>query len=337
MTILVTGVAGFIGFHVSKALLERGEKVVGIDNLNDYYDVGLKKSRLEQLKEFEDSDNFKFIDLDVENFEKLSESLKNHRNDITKVIHLAAQAGVRYSLEKPFAYANSNVLGQLSILELCRNLKNLEHLVYASSSSVYGGSDELPYSIEQRTDKPISLYAATKKSAELISYSYANLYKIPMTGLRFFTVYGPWGRPDMAYFLFTKAIIESSPIKLFEEGKLKRDFTYIDDIVEGVLAAIDKAPRSDVPYAIYNLGNDKSETVSDFVKVLEGAIGIEAIKENVPMQPGDMKETHADISRSREDLGYDPKTSIEEGLQKFVEWYKEYYGAKEFAKACNQG
>lgn len=319
MTIVVTGAAGFIGFHVAGVLCKRGEQVIGIDNFNDYYDVSLKKSRLERLKKYK---NFNLRKVNIADFTTLEKELEKEKKKIKSVIHLAAQAGVRYSLDHPFKYTESNITGHLSILELCRKLPNLEHLVYASSSSVYGGNTQLPYSVEQRTDSPISLYAATKKSCELISHSYNHLYGIPLTGLRFFTVYGPWGRPDMAYFLFTKAILEGKPIKVFAEGKLKRDFTYIDDVVPAILSALGKIPKK---HSVYNIGNDRSESVNDMIAILEEAIGRKAKTEQLPMQPGDMVETHADINKSRRDLGYDPKTTIKEGLPAFVGWYKEYY------------
>jgi UDP-glucuronate 4-epimerase len=321
MATLVTGAAGFIGFNVSKALIERGEKVIGIDNLNGYYDVSLKNSRLELLKT---NNNFLFYHIDISSKDAIYDLVKKHP-DIDKVIHLAAQAGVRYSLENPFAYVNSNLVGHMVILEMCRNLKNFKHLVYASSSSVYGGNKQLPFSTDDRVDTPLSLYAATKKSDELLSHSYSHLYKFPTTGLRFFTVYGPWGRPDMATFLFTKAIMEGKPIDVFNNGDMKRDFTYIDDIVSGTIAALDNPPAGTPPYKIYNLGNHKAENLMHFINILEDALGKKAEINFQPMHPGDVKETYADITDAQKDLGFHPSISIEEGLPKFVNWYKSYY------------
>ncbi|MCE3233373.1 MAG: nucleotide sugar epimerase [Rickettsiaceae bacterium] len=319
MTILLTGAAGFIGYHVSKALLERGEEVVGIDNLNDYYDVNLKYSRLEQLKQHK---NFTFYHIDISNKVEVDEMAEKYHFD--KVVHLAAQAGVRYSLENPFAYVNSNLLGHMVILEMCRNL-NVKHLVYASSSSVYGGNTKLPFSVEDSVDTPLSLYAATKKADELLSHSYSHLYKFPTTGLRFFTVYGPWGRPDMATFLFTKAILAGKPIDVFNNGDMKRDFTYINDIVKGTIAALDNKPANTPPYKVYNLGNHNAENLMHFISVLEKLLGKKAEINFLPMHPGDVKETYADITAAQKDLGFAPTTSIEDGLEKFVEWYSEYY------------
>ena len=327
MTFLVTGVAGFIGFHVANYLCKKGFKVIGIDNLNDYYEISLKKARLKELEKHKKAELFEFYKIDISDFSKLKKTLEKDKKNITKVIHLAAQAGVRYSLDHPFKYADSNLTGHLSILELCRGLPNLEHLIYASSSSVYGNNDELPYDVGQRTDNPISLYAATKKSAELMSYSYSHLYNIPMTGLRFFTVYGHWGRPDMAYYKFTKAIFENRPIDVFAKGKLKRDFTYIDDIVDGIIGISKKIPKKtkNAPaHKIYNLGNDKTEEVLRMIKILEEAIGKKAKIKFLPMQPGDMKETHANIKDSRKDFGFNPKVKIDQGLPEFVQWYKSY-------------
>lgn len=321
MTILVTGSAGFIGFHVSKALLERGETVIGIDNLNDYYDVTLKESRLEILKSY---DNFTFYLADIADKEAIDNITAKH-NNIGKVVHLAAQAGVRYSVENPFAYVNSNLVGHMVILEMCRNLKNLQHLVYASSSSVYGGNTKLPFSTADNVDRPLSLYAATKKSDELLTHSYSHLYKIPSTGLRFFTVYGPWGRPDMAPMLFAKAISAGKPIDVFNDGKMKRDFTYIDDIVAGTISALDNPPSGELPYKIYNLGNNKSEQLMDFIAIIEQQLGKKAEINFKPMHPGDVTQTYADITDSKKDLGYKPSTSLKEGLPKFIDWFKEYY------------
>lgn len=325
MAILVTGAAGFIGFHVATALLERGEQVIGIDNLNGYYDVFLKETRLEILAKHK---GFIFYPSDIADRNEMVDIAKSHQ-DIDKIIHLAAQAGVRYSLENPFAYVSSNLVGQVVMLEVCRILPDLKHFIYASSSSVYGGNEKLPFSVRDNVDRPLSLYAATKKSDELLSYSYSHLFGIRATGLRFFTVYGPWGRPDMATFLFTKNIIEGKPIVVFNNGEMKRDFTYIDDIVAGVLAALDMeyAPAKNVPYKIYNLGNNKSEDLMKFIGVLEQLIGKKAIIEFKPIHPGDVKETYADIGDAQKDFGFSPKTKIEEGLPKFIEWYKDYYKA----------
>ncbi len=323
MTILVTGAAGFIGMHVSKTLLERGETIIGIDNLNDYYDVSLKEARLAELLPY---DNFAFHKLDISDAEGLNQTLSDY--SITKVVHLAAQAGVRYSITHPFSYAQSNLLGFLSILEYCRHLEGLEHLVYASSSSVYGGNKELPYSVDQSVDKPVSLYAATKKSNELMAHSYSHLYRMPTTGLRFFTVYGPWGRPDMAYWSFSEAMRQGKSIKIFNNGDMRRDFTYIDDIVSGIIGALDLAPadrgEGGAPYRVYNIGNHRSEPLMELVSALEEAWDIKAEMEFLPMQKGDVKETYADIEPMRRDIGYEPTTSLEQGIPRFVEWYKNY-------------
>ncbi len=335
MTILITGAAGFIGFHVAQTLLLRGEKVIGIDNLNDYYDVSLKSSRLDILNKHK---NFLFYPSDIADKNDISGIAKSHP-EIKYVVHLAAQPGVRYSLENPFAYVASNLVGHMVILEVCRNLPNLEKFVYASSSSVYGGNTKLPFSVSDNVDTPLSLYAATKKSDELLTHSYSHLFKIPSVGLRFFTVYGPWGRPDMATFLFTKAILENKPITVFNNGDMKRDFTYIDDIVDGIIKIVDglsfvvdskendQPPTTNYqrPYKIYNLGNNKSENLMYFINTLENAIGKKAIIDFQPMHPGDVKETYADIEDAKRDFGFSPQTSIEEGLPKFVEWYSSYY------------
>ncbi len=325
MTILVTGAAGFIGYHVSKALLDRGERVVGVDSLNDYYDPALKRARLAQL---EGRNGFNFHRIDVADREAML-ALVGAERAIDRVVHLAAQAGVRYSLENPHAYVESNVMGQLVLLEACRQLPKLEHLVYASSSSVYGANEKLPFSIEDRVDAPVSLYAATKRAAELITESYAHLYRLPATGLRFFTVYGPWGRPDMSAYIFTKAIFEGRPIQVFNKGEMRRDFTYIDDIVVGVLAAVDRPPLDagkGPPHRLYNLGNNRSEDLMHFIAVLEEACGREAEKVFTDMQPGDVKETFADIDSARRELGFEPHTTIDEGLPRFVAWFREYHG-----------
>lgn len=322
--VLVTGVAGFIGFHLSQCLLNKGNIVVGFDNLNPYYDVFLKKKRLEQLKAYE---NFNFYKIDLANRESISELFTSHNFDC--VIHLAAQAGVRYSLENPHAYVDSNLVGFVNILEGCRH-GQVKHLVYASSSSVYGANKKIPFSTQDNVDHPISLYAATKKANELMAYTYSHLYKIPTTGLRFFTVYGPWGRPDMAYFLFTKAIVEGKPIKVFNHGQMKRDFTYIDDIVEGIVRVSQRIPQgsesnNNVPTKVYNIGNNQPVELMRFIEVLENCLGKKAIKEFLPMQPGDVPMTYADIDDLINDVGFSPHTSIEEGLNKFVQWYQSYY------------
>ena len=321
MSILLTGVAGFIGFHVAKALLARGDRVLGVDNLNDYYDVSLKEARLAQLRA---SPNFDFARLDVADPEGVLGLVERYR-DLRGVIHLAAQAGVRYSLENPFAYIEANVMGTLVMLEAARRIDQLTAITYASSSSVYGANRKQPFSVEDRVDQPVSLYAATKRSCELVAYTYSHLYGLPATGLRFFTVYGPWGRPDMAAYLFTRAILAGEPIKVFNEGRMARDFTYIDDIVAGTIAAHDRAPAGQVPHRVYNLGNHRPEKLLDFIAVLERALGRTATKVLLPLQPGDVPESFADIEASRRDLGFEPKTTIEEGLARFVEWYKWYH------------
>jgi UDP-glucuronate 4-epimerase len=326
MTVLVTGAAGFIGYHVSKALLARGDAVIGIDNLSDYYDVALKQARLDQLAPHKDF-HFEQIDLaDTAGFDAASSRFR----DVSGIVHLAAQAGVRYSLENPHAYVQSNVTGHLNILELCRRIDGLDHLVYASSSSVYGGNEKLPFSETDSVDHPVSLYAATKKSDELMSDCYSHLYGIPATGLRFFTVYGPWGRPDMAYYSFTKAIFNGDPIQVFNHGDMKRDFTYIDDVVRGVLGVLDHPPQkegsSDGSHRIYNIGNNQSESLQHFIEVIEAAVGKKATLQMAPMQPGDVKDTFADISAIQRDIGFVPTTSIDEGIPVFVQWFKGYYG-----------
>ena len=323
MTILVTGAAGFIGFHVSKALLRRGERVLGLDSVNDYYDVKLKETRLADLKSH---NAFEFLKLDLADHEGFARAMAG-RSDVTRVIHLAAQAGVRYSLDHPFAYVDANLTGHMSILEFCRHQKGFENLVYASSSSVYGGNTKMPFSVHDRTDTPVSLYAATKRANELMSHCYAHLYGIPQTGLRFFTVYGPWGRPDMALFIFTKAILEGKPLPVFNNGDMKRDFTYVDDIVAGVLAAADSPPRTGngAPHRIYNIGNNRSEPLMRVIQLLEKELGKKAEIRFEPMQLGDVKETCADIDDIVRDLGYAPTTKIDEGIPKFVAWYREYH------------
>ena len=325
MSILITGAAGFIGSNVAGRLLDRGIPVVGIDNLNDYYDPALKQARLDRLSGRE---GFSFRRVDVQDREAIL-ALAEAFPEVTEIVHLAAQAGVRYSLENPFAYVESNVMGHLCMMELARRLPKLRHFVYASSSSVYGGNKELPFSVDQRVDSPVSLYAATKRSDELMSYCYAHLYDLPSTGLRFFTVYGPWGRPDMSAYIFTRAIFEGEPIRIFNHGDMRRDFTFIDDIVAGVLAVIEQPPRRDgetPPHKVYNIGNHRSEPLLRFVELIESACGREAIKEFAEMQPGDVKETYADIGPAQRDFGFQPQTSIDEGIPRFVAWYREYHG-----------
>jgi len=323
MSILVTGAAGFIGFHVAKRLLQRGERLVGVDNLNDYYDVSLKEARLAQLQAFP---GFSFAKLDIADRDGVIALVERHK-DLRSIIHLAAQAGVRYSLENPYAYIDANVTGTLVMFEAARRLENVTGITYASSSSVYGANQKQPFSVDDRVDRPVSLYAATKRSCELIAHTYSHLYGVPATGLRFFTVYGPWGRPDMAAFLFTRAILAGEPIKVFNEGKMARDFTYIDDIVTGTIAAHDRPPAAidEVSHRIYNLGNHRPEKLLDFIAVLERELGRTAEKELLPLQPGDVPESFADIEASRRDLGFEPKTTIEVGLARFVQWYKQYY------------
>ena len=326
MATIVTGCAGFIGYHVSLALLGRGERVIGIDNLNDYYDPALKRARLDGL---EGHAGFAFAKLDVADLRGVGALARRHRSEITGVIHLAAQAGVRHSLTAPFDYVHSNLEGHMVILEVCRHeLPHLEHLVYASSSSVYGGNTKIPFAVADRVDQPISLYAATKRANELMSHCYAHLYRMPQTGLRFFTVYGPWGRPDMAAYLFADAIRDRRPITLNNHGDMERDFTYIDDIVAGVLAALDRPPQaqSGAPHALYNLGNHRPVPLRRFLGILEDALGQKAEVQLGPLPPGDVVRTCADIEASTRDLGFEPKTPIEEGLPRFVAWYREYHG-----------
>jgi len=318
--IIVTGAAGFIGFHLCRELLATGKQIIAIDNVNDYYDTGLKRARLDIL---EQKPNFTFYKADIAKPNDIAKIFAKYSN-ATTVIHLAAQAGVRYSLENPFAYIESNITGHTAVFEAVKNqLKSGAQVIYASSSSVYGNSDRTPFSATDDTNSPVSLYAATKKSGELIAQYYANGFNIPTIGLRFFTVYGAYGRPDMAYFSFTKNIIEGRGIKLFNNGDLKRDFTYIDDIVAGIIACIGK--DTGVSHNIYNLGNNKPVELRYFVEVLEKTLGKTAITKNEPMQKGDVYQTFADIDESRKELGFSPTTSIEEGLAKFVEWYRDYY------------
>lgn len=318
MSILVTGAAGFIGSHVCLHLLERGEEVIGVDNLNDYYDPALKVARLAWLEAHK---NFSFMKGDIAEPGVLAAA--NAGKAVSKVVHLAAQAGVRYSLENPRAYVRSNVSGHLEVLEFCRSLGTVEHLVYASSSSVYGGNKKVPFSEDDRVDHPVSLYAATKKADELMSYAYAHLYGIAQTGLRYFTVYGPWGRPDMAYWLFTKAILAGQPIRVFNQGNLWRDFTYIDDVVTATMKVLDRPPQGEVPpHRIYNIGHNSPEHLGRFIDMLEELLGVAAIRSYEPMQPGDVEQTFADITRLHDDVGFAPTVSLADGLKKFIDWYR---------------
>ncbi|MDC1191210.1 NAD-dependent epimerase [Gammaproteobacteria bacterium] len=333
MKILVTGAAGFIGSHLSNSLLNRGNTVFGIDNLNDYYDVSLKKSRLENLIK---NDLFTFLEIDIANKKAIDDIFKNYKFD--KVVNLAAQAGVRYSIKNPHAYIESNILGFMNILEGCRH-NEVKHLVYASSSSVYGANETMPFSVHDNVDHPLSLYAATKKSNELMAHTYSHLYELPTSGLRFFTVYGPWGRPDMALFMFTKAILEDKPIDVFNHGNMMRDFTYVDDIVNGIERVLDRNAESNkhwsgknpdpgtsrAPWKIYNIGNSDPIKLMDFIKAIEVSTGKKAIINKMPMQPGDVPATYADILTLKEDVGYEPSTSINEGVAIFVKWYREYF------------
>jgi len=331
--IMITGAAGFIGYHLCKKLLARGDMVVGIDNLNEYYDVNLKKSRLARLKE---AASFTFIKIDLQNRVEMADVFTREKCDV--VVNLAAQPGVRYSLKNPYSYVDSNISGFLNVLEGCRN-NNVKHLIFASSSSVYGSNTSIPFTTHQNVDHPVSLYAATKKANELMAHAYSHLYNLPCTGLRFFTVYGPWGRPDMAYFLFTKTILEDKPIQVFNHGDMRRDFTYIDDIVEGIIRIMNRpaAPnphwRSDkpepassyAPYEIFNIGNNNPVNLMEFIEVIEKHLGKKARKQFLPMQAGDVPVTYADIDDLIECIGFTPATSIDEGVKKFVEWYRDYY------------
>lgn len=335
-TVLVTGAAGFIGFHMSKLLCELGYKVIGVDSINDYYDEQLKNDRVKELEPFE---HFSFSKVNID--DKAALDALFERDNISIIINLAAQAGVRYSIKNPYKYIESNIAGFMNILEASRNF-DVTHLIYASSSSVYGANVKIPFNTDDRTDHPISLYAATKKANELMAHSYSELYNIPVTGLRFFTVYGPWGRPDMAYFSFTKNIIEGNPIKLFNNGDMMRDFTYVDDIVKTISLLLDKPPVADetkkgrelntsesfAPYALYNIGNNKPVNLKYFVETLENLIGKKAVIEYMPMQQGDMYKTYADIDALIEKTGYEPEVDIRSGLEKFVSWYKSYYNVK---------
>jgi len=333
MKVLVTGAAGFIGYHICKVLCERGDEVVGIDNLNDYYDVNLKQARLQQLADF---NNFQFFKIDIADRTAINELFGQEIFD--RVINMAAQAGVRYSLENPHAYVNSNLVGFANLLECCRQ-HAIEHFVYASSSSVYGANEAMPFSTQDNVDHPVSLYAATKKANELMAHSYSHLYQIPTTGLRFFTVYGPWGRPDMSPILFARAILAGEPIKVFNYGKHRRDFTYIDDIVGGVVQCLDKIPTgnpawsgfepdpasSRAPWKIYNIGNSEPVELLRYIELMEKAFGKSTEKELLPLQPGDVEHTYADIGALQNETGYSPSTSIEQGLQLFADWYRDYY------------
>ncbi|RDE06110.1 NAD-dependent epimerase/dehydratase family protein [Sphingomonas aracearum] len=328
MAVLVTGAAGFIGMHVAQALLARGETVIGVDNLNDYYPVALKKARLAELEK--SGGAFAFHCVDFADETALDATLAGR--EIDRIVHLGAQAGVRYSIENPRAYARSNLTGHLNILELARS-RRVRHLVYASSSSVYGANAALPFSVADRADHPVSLYAATKRADELMSESYAHLYRLPQTGLRFFTVYGPWGRPDMAPWLFTRAILAGEPIRVFNEGRMRRDFTYVDDVVTGALAALDRPPADDgsekaggnrTPHALYNLGNNRAEALTDVIDLFEKACGVPAIRQLEPMQPGDVPATYADLTEASRDLYFRPRTSIGEGIPRFVDWYRRH-------------
>ncbi len=352
MKILVTGTAGFIGYHLANVLAKRGDEVVGVDNINDYYDVNLKFDRLKdsgfekekieynKLISSKKYPNYKFIKLNLEDRENLEKLFKKEKFD--KVCNLAAQAGVRYSLTNPYVYVDSNIVGFINLLECCRH-NSIEHLAYASSSSVYGLNESQPFSTHDNVDHPISLYAASKKSNELMAHTYSHLFNLPTTGLRFFTVYGPWGRPDMALFLFTKAILEDRAIDVYNYGDMQRDFTYIDDIVEGVVRVIDNPPKgnlnwsgknpdpssSKAPYKIYNIGNNAPVGLMDFIEEIEKKIGKKARKNFLPLQPGDVKSTYADVSDLIEDLGYKPQTPIREGISNFIDWYLDYYKIKE--------
>lgn len=331
MADLVTGAAGFIGFHTARALLARGRPVIGIDDLNPYYDPALKRARIDMLAQ-EFGDLLSFHQVDFADEPALDQAISSTKFD--RIIHLGAQAGVRHSLKNPGAYIRSNLVGHMNILELAR-ARQVNHLVYASSSSVYGSSASVPFKVEDRADQPLSLYAATKRADELLSESYSSLYRIPMTGLRFFTVYGPWGRPDMAMWLFTKAILAGEPVQLFNQGKMRRDFTYIDDIVAGVMASLESPPKDDggekaggslSPHALYNIGNNQSEDVLRLIAILEEALGRKAVTKMLPMQLGEVAETCADIGAIRRDFGFEPRTALEEGVLRFVDWYKTYHG-----------
>lgn len=324
--ILVTGVAGFIGFHLAQRLLSQGRTVVGIDNLNDYYDVNLKQARLDRIK---DKKNFSFQKVDIIEEPSLKDIFSDHDFDL--ILHMAAQAGVRYSLSNPQSYIQSNLLGFANLLEACRSSK-VKHLVYASSSSVYGANTKTPFSLQDKADHPVSLYGATKKANELMAYSYSHLYKIPSTGLRFFTVYGPWGRPDMALFLFAEAILEGKPIDVYNHGKMRRDFTFIDDVVESVVRISERIPTGNktqtAPFALFNVGNSQPVALLEMIELLEEALGKSTQKNLVPLQPGDVPETYADVSELSEAIAFQPATSLKEGIAKFVDWYLPYREGK---------
>ncbi len=334
MRVLVTGTAGFIGHHVALALLERGDEVVGLDIVNDYYDVSLKEARLERLRPYP---GYAHVRVDIADAGALRSAFETHRPQ--RVVHLAAQAGVRYSLTHPEAYVHSNLVGVANVLECCRHF-GVQHLVYASSSSVYGANTKMPFSVDDNVDHPVSLYAASKKSNELMAHTYSHLFALPTTGLRFFTVYGPWGRPDMALFLFTKAILAGEPIQVFNHGRMRRDFTYVDDVTEGVVRVLDTVPTGDpawdgdapdpgtsrAPYRIYNIGNHRPVELMHMIEVLEDALGITAIKVMTDIQPGDVPATFADVAALERDVGFRPSVSIEEGVPRFVSWYRSYYG-----------
>ncbi|MBX7536523.1 GDP-mannose 4,6-dehydratase [Qipengyuania sp. GH1] len=331
MRLLVTGAAGFIGAAVAERLCARGDEVLGIDSLNDYYQGSLKDDRVARV-EAAGGDRFAFTKVDFSRWEELSAALDGEEFD--RIVHLGAQAGVRYSIENPRAYVEANLMGHLNLLEVARH-RGTAHMVYASSSSVYGGNDKLPFAVEDRAEHPVSLYAATKKSDELMSETYAHLYRVPLTGLRFFTVYGPWGRPDMALWLFTGAILSGRPIKVFNHGEMWRDFTFVDDIVSGVVACLDSAPADDgaqkaggsmKPHALYNIGNHRSEKLTRVIELIEQACGTKAEVELLPMQAGDVEKTYADIDAIQRDIGYQPTTAIEQGIPRFVEWYRGYHG-----------
>jgi UDP-glucuronate 4-epimerase len=333
VTTLVTGAAGFIGYHVAKRLLERGDRVIGVDNLNAYYDPRLKEDRLAELRRLA-ADRFRFLKIDFADHERLEEALAGTAFDT--IVHLGAQAGVRHSIEHPRAYVSANLAGHLNLLEIARH-RRTRHMVYASSSSVYGGNTELPFRVEDRVDRPISLYAASKKADELMSETYAHLYRVPLTGLRFFTVYGPWGRPDMAMWIFTRNILAGRPIQVFNRGRMRRDFTYIDDIVTGVVACLDNPPPDDgaakaggsvAPHRIYNIGNNRSEELMEMIALVERACGRKAELDLQPMQPGDVPETFADISAIQADLDFEPRTPIAIGVPSFVHWYRAYHGER---------
>lgn len=330
MKVLVTGIAGFIGHALARRLLARGDEVIGIDSMTDYYPVSLKEARIADLREA-GGGRLAFHHVDFADMDAMTSALEGQRLD--QIAHLGAQAGVRYSIENPHAYVQSNLVGHVNLLELAR-YREVKHMVYASSSSVYGGNTKLPFAVEDRTDHPVSLYAATKKADELMSETYAHLYRLPLTGLRFFTVYGPWGRPDMAMWKYTANILAGKPIQVFNHGDMYRDFTYIDDVVAGVIAALDSPPQDDgakkaggseKPHAVYNLGNNKPEHLMKLIALIEEACGRKAELEMLPMQPGDVHKTFADIEASERDLGYQPFTSIEQGIPKFVDWYREYH------------